>query len=338
MTNYLLDGDDLKGISSFLRSKQWTAPDEKVLSARKPGEGNMNYTLRIRTSFRTFILKQSREYVEKYPSIPAPRERAVIEGKFYELIQLIPELREVTPEVAFMDEENSILMLEDLGDSTDFSKLYQAGKDLQEEEVIALMKFLSSLHHKITKGDSSFDFSNEKMRALNAEHIFTYPFLVDNGFDLDTVTPGLQAISLEYKQDERLLKEVAQLSEIYLGEGDQLLHGDYYPGSWLHTLEGVKVIDPEFCFWGPAEFDLSVVMAHSYMANLADQTRKRIVTHYHTPEGFSWDLTEKLAGVEILRRIIGLAQLPLTLDLEAKARLLAQARNMVLSPGSFAAI
>lgn len=335
--NYLLDGDDLKGITSFLRSKQWIAPDEKVLSARKPGEGNMNYTLRIRTSFRTFILKQSRDYVEKYPSIPAPKERAIIEGRFYELIQLIPELRAVTPEVAFMDEENSILMLEDLGDATDYSILYKSGKSLNDAEIEALMAFLSNLHRNISKADSSFDFSNENMRALNAEHIFHYPFLTENGFDLDSITPGLQEISLNYKQDSDLREAIDQLSKIYLGEGECLLHGDYYPGSWLSTLEGVKIIDPEFCFWGPAEFDLSVMLAHTYLGQLGDAARSSMIRHYESPEGFSWNLTERLAGVEILRRLIGLAQLPLSLDLAEKEALLARARSMVMEPGSFQA-
>lgn len=332
--NYLLDGDDLKGITSFLRSKHWIAPDETILSARKPGEGNMNYTLRIRSSFRTFILKQSREYVEKYPSIPAPKERAIIEGRFYELIQLIPELREVTPEVVFMDEENSILMLEDLGDSSDYSTLYKPGKSIEEEEIVALVDFLSSLHQRISKADSSFDFSNEKMRALNAEHIFHYPFLTDNGFDLDTITSGLQEISLDYKQDTALLEKIKQLSQVYLGDGEFLLHGDYYPGSWLKTLDGIKIIDPEFCFWGPAEFDLSVMLAHTYMAQLGDAVRSSVIRHYRAPKGFSWDLTEQLAGVEILRRLIGLAQLPLSLDLNEKKALLATARKMVMEPNS----
>lgn len=332
--NYLLDGDDLKGITTFLRSKHWIAPDETILSAKKPGEGNMNYTLRIRTSFRTFILKQSREYVEKYPAIPAPKERAIIEGKFYELIQLIPELREVTPEVAFMDEENSILMLEDLGDSSDYSSVYQQGKSISEVEIAALMAFLTNLHHKISKADSSFDFSNDKMRALNAEHIFHYPFLLDNGFDLDIVTPGLQELSLIYKQDAVLLKEIKVLSQVYLGNGNFLLHGDYYPGSWLKTLDGIKIIDPEFCFWGPAEFDLSVMLAHTYLAQLGDAVRSSMIHHYEAPEDFSWNLTKQLAGVEILRRLIGLAQLPLSLSLDEKKGLLAMAKNMILEPNS----
>ena len=34
------------------------------------GEGNMNVVLRIKTNKRTFILKQSRPFVQKYPDLP----------------------------------------------------------------------------------------------------------------------------------------------------------------------------------------------------------------------------------------------------------------------------
>ncbi len=325
-----LDGDDLDAIQSYLRSQQWIAPDERLISAKKPGEGNMNYTLRIRSDFRTFILKQSRDYVEKYPSIPAPADRAVIEGHFYETIQHIPELREVTPEINHIDTKNSVLMMEDLGESSDFMDVYQSGKTIDMEEIESLMNFLSVLHNQVSSELTSFDFSNREMRALNAEHIFRYPFHKDNGFDLDSVTPGLQEVSMTYKTDAALNTEVTKLSEVYLGDGSHLLHGDYYPGSWLRTLNGVKIIDPEFCFLGAVEFDLSVILAHTYMAELGEEVRQSIHTHYQAPEGFDTSLTQQLTGVEIMRRLIGLAQLPLSLDLEKKTHLLAMARHMIL--------
>ena len=326
-----LDGNHPEAIERYLRKQQWIAPAEVLVSAKKPGEGNMNYTLRVRTTFRTFILKQSRPYVEKYPSIPAPPERAVTEGRFYELIQVIPELREFTPEVSFMDESNAVLMLEDLGESSDFTSLYQPDKVLKPEEISALMSFLSQLHNRISPADASYDFSNMGMRRLNAEHIFTYPFLEEIGFDLDTVTPGLQEVAMTYKTDTKLKSAVSDLSESYLGEGNHLLHGDYYPGSWLNTLRGVKVIDPEFCFFGRAEFDLSVMLAHTWLAEQPDEVRAGILSEYEYPAGFDRDLMHRLCGVEIMRRLIGLAQLPLSMDLSRKEALLAEAARMVTS-------
>ncbi|MDP5172568.1 MAG: phosphotransferase [Bacteroidia bacterium] len=329
--DFLLNGEELRAIQQYLRHQQWIGPDESVESAKKPGEGNMNYTLRIRSNFRTFILKQSREFVEKYPSIAAPSERAIIEGKFYELIQQWPLLRSFTPEISFIDEENSILMMEDLGESSDFASVYQAGQRIKPEEISALMTFLSALHNEVTPEDSSYDFRNRAMRALNAEHIFTYPFLFDNGFSLDSVTEGLQDAAMPYKEDAKLKQSLAELEKVYLSDGRQLLHGDYYPGSWLRTLEGVKIIDPEFCFWGHAEFDLSVMMAHTFLASQDEEVRLQIMGEYQRPSGFSESLTTRLTGVEIMRRIIGLAQLPLSIGLEQKTSLLTQARDMIMN-------
>ena len=46
--------------------------------------------------------------------------------------------------------------------------------------------------------------ANRKLRALNHEHIFIYPLMIDNGFDLNTIQPGLQELSLKYKNNEQL--------------------------------------------------------------------------------------------------------------------------------------
>jgi 5-methylthioribose kinase len=48
-------------------------------------------------------------------------------------------------------------------------------------------------------------------------------------------------------------------------------------------------------------------------------------------EGFSRTLAFGFAGVEIIRRLLGVAQLPLAADLGTKQRWLALAREMVLA-------
>ncbi|MBK8314154.1 MAG: hypothetical protein IPL01_09085 [Acidobacteria bacterium] len=69
--------------------KGWLNTDERVISAGKAGEGNMNYTLRVETSDRSFILKQARPWVEKYPQVSAPWDRAIVEGSFTGRFQAI---------------------------------------------------------------------------------------------------------------------------------------------------------------------------------------------------------------------------------------------------------
>ena len=320
----LLNAQNLPELETYLKIKGWLSPIESIVSAEKPGEGNMNYTLRISTERRTFIIKQSRPYVEKYPTIAAPVERAVTEGHFYQKIQTIPKLQAFMPQLLGVDVENSILVLEDLGISSDYTFLYQPNQTIAEAEIAQLMTYASVLHNSFS-GESDPQFANRTMRALNHEHIFLYPLMEDNGFNLDIVQAGLQALAMPYKQNEDLKNKAKALGDIYLEDGKHLLHGDFYLGSFLKTEADIKVIDPEFCFYGPAEFDLGVLIAHLKMARQSDNIIKAVRQHYQAPPHFDETLMNQFVGIEIIRRLIGLAQLPLSLSLEEKDSLLKEA-------------
>lgn len=290
----------------------------------------MNYTLRVVTPYRTLIVKQSRGYVEKFPTIAAPANRAVIEGRFYQKTQTIPALSGQMPQLLGIDDENNILMLEDLGAASDFTFLYQPCRQLSEADALALTGYLSALHRQFMTQTPDPAFANRAMRTLNNEHITHYPFLADNGFDLDTIQPGLQELSMPYKRNADLKTIIRALGELYVAEGETdkpvtLLHGDYYPGSWLQTASGTKIIDPEFCFYGPAEFDLGVMIAHLMMAEQPPTVLNTVLTNYQPITGFDERLRQQFTGVEIMRRLIGLAQLPLSLSLSRKRDLLDEA-------------
>lgn len=322
-------------LQDYLHRRGWLNTGEKISSVEKPGEGNMNYTLRVVTPNRTLIVKQSRGYVEKYPTIAAPADRAVVEGRFYQKTQAIPALAKQMPQLLDIDEENNILVLEDLGAARDFTFLYQPGQQLNETDALALTAYLSTLHGQFVTQMPDAAFANRAMRALNHEHIINYPFLEDNGFDLDTIQPGLQELAMPYKRDAALKETVQTLGEVYLADGRTdksvtLVHGDYYPGSWLQTASGTKIIDPEFCFYGPAEFDLGVMIAHLMMAEQPSTVLNLVSTNYQTTADFDESLRRQFTGVEIMRRLIGLAQLPLSLSLEKKRDLLEEAYSLLI--------
>lgn len=342
----ILDSQYPEAIQQYLSRRGWICEDEPVVAVEKPGEGNMNYTLRVRTgqlgggkSNRSLIIKQSRAYVEKYPSIAAPAERAVTEGLFYRKTQTVPALNACQPNLLGLDSDHNILVMEDLGEASDFTNLYQPGITLTDAELSALIGYVSTLHNQFRQATPDPAFANAAMRALNHEHIFRYPFMLANGFDLDTVQPGLQAAAMPYKQNEVLKNTITQLGTVYLGEtqrgvGSTLLHGDYYPGSWLRTPDGqlaagVKVIDPEFCFFGPAEFDLGVMLAHLHLSEQPETVVEGAKTLYERPAGFDEQLLRQFTGVEIMRRLIGLAQLPVSLSLEKKIDLLKKAELLL---------
>lgn len=319
---------DIPALSAYLQQNNWLSEGETITHLEKPGEGNMNFVLRVITPERSFILKQSRPWVEKYPTIDAPVERIAVEAKYFQSINGIPGLSPYSPKVKFFDSDNGILCFEDLGKGADFMSLYQEGNHLNEETGLKLMDYLSALHAIEPPADFP---ENISMRQLNAEHIFNYPYLEDNGFDLDTIQPGLQALAMTYKQDQELKSHITEVSKSYLGHGTSLLHGDYYPGSWLQVEDRIRVIDPEFGFVGPKEFDLAVFFAHMIMAEQADSALFTWWQKYEPRGKFDQKLFASFCGIEIMRRVIGLAQLPLKPDLAYKKDLLKTAREFILS-------
>lgn len=317
-------------LESYLKDQQWITPEDKVIALEKPGEGNMNVVVRVKMEAGSMILKQSRPFVQKYPQIPAPIDRVAIESQFYDLASENEALDPYLPGVIGYDAEQYIFALEDLGEGADYTFLYRKGAPVDAGDLEAAAEFLYQLHQTEFPAAAVKTFpDNLSLRKLNHEHLFVYPYLKDNGFDLDTVQEGLQGVSMTYKGDEALKKRINGLGERYLSSGDTLLHGDYYPGSWLRVKGQLRVIDPEFCFFGPAEYDYGVMVAHMKMAQLPEAVIAQALAHYPTDGDFDQTLADQFTGMEILRRIIGLAQLPLDLTLAEREGLLEAAALLV---------
>jgi len=315
-------------IQSFFNNNPGWGVRGAVIRITKAGEGNMNVVLRIQTDKdESIILKQSRSYVNKYPAIAAPVDRIAVEYSFYKTIDEYPVLAGFMPQLIGYDAKHHLLAIEDLGEGSDYTYLYQRSTEWTAELNQQAYHFLSILH-KLPAPAQYPD--NLELRKLNAVHLFDYPFQNDHGFDLDQIQTGLQKLAQAYRQNENLREHIQGLRDQYLMPGNHLLHGDFYPGGWLHAASGFKVIDPEFSFIGPAEFDIGVFMAHQYMAHQSDETVQFFLKSYRAPEDFSHQLCFQYCGVEILRRLIGLAQLPVDLMLEEKHLLLERAVGMVM--------
>ncbi len=286
----------------------------------------MNLTLRVVTNQRSVILKQARPWVEKYDTIPAPWDRCIYEQRFYERVQSLPEVAACMPKLIAADGDSKLLLLEDLGEAADYTDLY-ADAVLHEPEIGALAAYLSALH-EATRGESDATFANRDMRALNHEHIFVLPLAAENGLDVDAFEPGLSEMASRLREDLEYMEWIRKMGERYLADGPCLLHGDFFPGSWLYH-DGVKVIDPEFCYYGDPEFDLGVWLAHMCLAEQEESVFTGLIRAY----GGSFDpaLTVRYAAVEIMRRLLGVAQLPIPASDGMRGRLLEKSRQALLT-------
>lgn len=151
------------------------------------------------------------------------------------------------------------------------------------------------------------------MRALNHEHLFALPLRADNGLDLSkyTGTPRLATAAATLQKDSDYVVAVTELGERYrIARNGSLAHGDFHPGSHLQTAAGVKVIDPKCCFYGDAEFDLEVFAAHVLLADESPGRAEDVFASYNPRQNSRMPLGRQYAEVDIVRRLIDVAQIP----------------------------
>lgn len=325
-----IDPDAPEALREGLVARGWLPQDATLTGVERAGEGNMNRVLRVRWQTpegRTgsAIAKQSSPFVEKYPDIPAPPDRILVEADFYRLAAAAPGIAAAMPELRAVDEAAHLAWLEDLGQAADFADCY-ADRQLQQAELDALLAWLSALHALELDPAAWPRLANRDMRALNHAHLFVIPLDPDSAPDVDAHCPGLQAVARRFREDAALRAALLGLGERYLEDGPTLLHGDFYPGSWLATADGPRVIDPEFAFLGRAEFDLGVLRAHLAFIDSSALS----LDAYRAPAGFDEALARGFEGVELLRRLLGVAQLPLTADLARRQAWLEAGRAAVL--------
>ncbi len=326
--------ENLRAINAHCQQLGWLLPGEVIHRLTPAGEGNMNRTLRAETGSRTFILKQSVPYVEKYPQIAAPQQRIVVENQFYRAIEADGPLRMRMPRCLGFAQELRLMMLEDVGRGADMLDVYaNNGMAASDRGVYTALVYWLWRLHSLHNVDATC-FTNDAMRTLNHAHIFVIPLQADNGAAID---PSLADIAARLQMDSQLNDLAATLGEIYLGRTNhasqpRLLHGDFYPGSWLRNDRlGVMIIDPEFAFFGPPEFDVGVFVAHLTFAGFSQQDIMGTLRSYVTPPGFEYGLTIRFAAMEIIRRLLGVAQLPLQATSDQKRTWLETARMMINS-------
>ena len=330
---FCLDLEDVPRLQAYLVGRGFAQAGE-AMTTERAGEGNMNCVVRVRLSNRSLILKQARPWVEKYPSIAAPVERAASEARFYHFAAQSSSVAAMMPRLLDFDEDSALLIMEDISPADTWLDCYQGKRSFDRLQLNELAHYTSALHRLTIPQDERAAFRNEAMRKLNHEHIFDIPLRTDGAlFEmLERITPGLNRVGDVLRRDGRFCEAVERLGRCYLEhEGPSLIHGDLFPGSLLQIGSGqLRVIDPEFSFCGNPEFDIGVFYAHLLLSRHDDDIASFWLQVALEDTPHSESLVLQFAGVEIMRRILGVAQLPAALSLEAKRHLLEQSRETVL--------
>ena len=354
----------------------WLGDEEQVTTCRAL-DGDSSTVMRVelqelRGGWRTAVLKQVLPWLARDESVPMPADRGRVERHFYRRVARIPGAAVHMPRLLGGDEARSLLLLEDFRDFSDRTFLYRGGS-LGERAAQDLGSFLWALCRG-TFGLEDPELVNAGMRALNHRQVFEAPFGLSSagpegpGLDpasLDDLEKGLGAAAMAIRSDPVFGDAVADLGRRYLGGGPCLVHGAFHPGNWLLVPDGgVRVIDPQCCGWGDAEFDIGAGLAHLLLAQQSaevtgvfltaasgraddleagatDAGEDLVAVDDEDGEGEAADrgdenrvdmeLVARYAGVELAGRLIGGRQRPLDADAGVRCALLEMARTAVVS-------
>lgn len=210
------------------------------------------------------------------------------------------------------------------------------------------------MEHKAKK-EQVKQYINPELCEISEDLVYSEPY-----HDYNNRNELFEPIELWIKEkiyeDDALRLEAAKLKFDFMTNAQALIHGDLHTGSVFVTETSTKVIDPEFSFYGPIGYDVGNVVANLIFAavrgdayeqesfvewteetiidvvNLFKEKFERYwddhVTDTMAKEaGFKeWYLdrvledTAGVAGLEIIRRIVGLAKVKDITSIESEEK------------------
>lgn len=247
--------------------------DTATLEVSEVGDGNLNLVFVCKDGNGDGIcLKQSLPYVrlvgESWPLTP---ERVVAEARG--LAAAATYVSDLVPAYYGVDRENYVLAMENLI-GWDMWRIQlnlgnsHAGVGAKLGRYVAALTFYTSFF-SIDQGEIKERLAeaiNPELCKITEDLVFTEPYIeVDNNSYVDELIPEIEGM----RADARLRAEVGMLKYRFMTAGEALVHGDLHTGSVMvrQTESGAecKVIDPEFCYYGPVGFDLGALFGN-YMA------------------------------------------------------------------------
>ena len=280
-----LDTGTPEAIAHYLAGRNFIGANEQVLKVEPLGAAARNRILRVTTNTRTFVVKQFRAWTAVDRPAPGPEERFRAETQFYRSARIADCARTTLPAVLHQDAQASCILLEDAG-----AALPLTGRVIAPEVAEQLGWFLVSLHHHSGSIPACAHYRNEQVVGWQMARLFTGACV--QGGDTWLARWRERSPEVRYALEDAL----AALER----GGNTLVHGDYTPANWVQNGHGPQVVDGEFSFFGPPEYDAGAYLAGLLMYGQATETLAAAVHVIH--HGcFRYDvrLVAAFAGVHV---------------------------------------
>jgi len=311
-------------IRTYLIEKELIGVKEFVQGYSSVAKNEFNNIYRLSTNKSSLLLKQPKKWSAFNNFLnPPPLETLKQEAGFYELIRSYDYLSRFMPAFYLYDEDNQLLILEDISDAENYYSIYKK-HHINNEELQQLVKWLNHLHRVRLQPKEKALIEQENIKTYYVSSFFDFPDKINFAPD--------HALASELKQimdNPQVREAILILKSTYQQSGFTLLHGDYSPGNWLASDGGIYIIDPKFSAFGRPEIDLGNLIGHLLLASIPDQKIEMVFDSYED-KSIDKELVLRFAGLEMMRRLIGIYPINLSGATLQKKNKLNNAIQMVM--------
>lgn len=263
--HFLLDCDE---VISYVKEKNLFSENAN-LTVKEIGDGNINYIFKVENKIdgKSIVLKQADKLLRS-SGRPLDLTRSKIEANILRIENnLAPHY---VPEIYFYDEIMCVLAMEDISEYKNLRTELIAGKifpnfadNISEFLSRTLLLTTDLFMNKFEKKKNVKEFINPELCDISECLVFTEPY--DNNKNRNIITTGNEEFveNILYKNED-LHFAILKLREKFMNYSQSLIHGDLHSGSIFINEKGIKIIDPEFSFYGPMAYDIGNVIGNLY--------------------------------------------------------------------------
>ncbi len=245
--------------------------DASAWRVREVGDGNLNLVFIVEGPVGSAVIKQALPYVRLVgDSWPLPLKRSYFE--YQALMRQSQRDAGMTPMIFHFDEQQAIIIMEYLSPHIILRRALIEGREIPNLApklgcFLARTLFRGSdlcMETKVRKADLALFADNAALCDITESLVFTDPYF--NAKRNRHTSPQLDAIVAQLRGDRDLKVASQRLKHIFAAMPETLIHGDLHTGSIMVTDDDVRVIDPEFAFYGPMAFDVGILLANFWMS------------------------------------------------------------------------
>ena len=272
-SHYKMEGDDI--IDYVFEHSNFFDSNENLV-CEEIGDGNINYVYRIfdTNTKKSLILKQADVQTRVRPDGYLNPDRSIREA---EVLKLYNECApDFSPKIIYADPVMAAIIMEDIGSYSNLRMELMAGKIFYGIEKL-IVRFIVDTSLPSTdlvlayqkKFKAAAKFYNPDLCKITEDLVFTHPYKDVRQRNI-LLPENAEWLKKKFYEDLNLIARVAILKEKFNNYPQGLIHGDLHSGSIFVKNENeetkIKIIDPEFAFYGPIAYDLGNVLAHFIFA------------------------------------------------------------------------